>query len=117
MSLDINNMQGRRFTAIIGEPWDFYSTEGKGILKGIIIKAEESNGKRVLYAECSPFKYKTREISSVAITSRYKGDIDFSAGTGVNIAFMTDGTSISHIANAIDAKRISWLIGSVIIDP
>lgn len=55
----------KKFSAAIGEPWDFKSADGENILKDTINKVLTVNGDTILFAHTSDFFYEGIKITDV----------------------------------------------------
>lgn len=77
MSNLTSGLEGRRFSASIGEPWDFVSAAGANRLEGnVLMVALSKDGQPALLCRVSPFKYSLAEISQVIAVNRYVGSQD-----------------------------------------
>ena len=111
----------KKFSAAIGEPWDFKSADGENILKGTINKVLTVNGNTILFARTSDFFYEGIKINNVCMISRYYGETlsaERDDEQTCNIYFSTEGKTIC--ADGIEdflnhAEKKSFLIGSIII--
>ena len=66
------NIIGRKFTASIGEPWDFSSSVGENYLEGKIMGFSKELKKRPWFlCEISPFEDNGHKIKQVIIVNRY----------------------------------------------
>ena len=111
----------KKFSAAIGEPWDFKSADGENILKGTINKVLTVNGDTILFAHTSDFFYEGIKITDVCMVSRYCGETlsaERDDEQTCNIYFSTEGKTIC--ADGIEdflnhAEKKSFLVGSIII--
>lgn len=119
----IDSLIGRRFTASIGEPWNFVSSIGKNLLEGEIcgISLSANNQPRLL-CNVSKFEVSGKAISQVLAVNRYIGSQDiFNAilskqGATVNILYIKTGNKINNVEDLtlyIDSAEIDFLVGTI----
>jgi hypothetical protein len=111
------NLVGRRFTAAIGEPWDFSSEAGENLILGIIVRVKRCEDGDVAFAECSPFEYNGIKINHVVISPRYRGETSLFPKVSANISFLLNGGDITKVAYPPPSDAVSWLIGTVTFGP
>ena len=119
----LTDLIGRRFSACIGEPWDFASEAGENCLKGKITDAWFDQDKHPLIrCEVSSFKRKGKMLSDIILVNRYGAKQDVVANllagesVGVNLVFRIDGGPIerSTAKEALsDSLQVSFLVGTV----
>ncbi|WP_417681405.1 hypothetical protein [Roseibium sp.] len=107
---------GKRFEALISEPWDFEAEAGQNVLTGIITGAGDVDGRPTLFAKCSEFLSGTETINSVAMRPRYKEDFGDQDRVTVCFYFLKDGSRISpDNFPEWQTGRLDGLIGSIML--
>lgn len=86
---------GKRFKALISEPWDFEAEAGGNVLNGTITGAGDVNGRLALFADCSGFLSGAETINTVAMHPRYKEDFGDKDRITVCFYFLKDGSRIA----------------------
>lgn len=121
------DLVGIRFTASIGEPWDFVSSAGQNKLEGKILAVTiAENGQPRLLCSISPFTISGVVVNQVVGVNRYVGSQNLieSLKSGeeatMNFAFTNLGHEISEesVASMITNNSFtSFLVGSMKLNP
>jgi hypothetical protein len=113
---------GKRFTARIGEPWDFRTDAGDNRLVGEISEISDPNSSHDwIRVQVAPFSLNGAIITELVCASRYARGATFfqelpsDKGVVCNLYFARDG---SHISPQEDLKipvdsRYSFLVGTL----
>ncbi|MBD1545977.1 hypothetical protein [Roseibium aggregatum] len=105
---------GKRFEALIGEPWDFEAEAGGNVLTGTITGAGDVDGRPTLFADCNGFLSGAETINTVAMRPRYKEDFGDKDRITVCFYFLKDGSRISpDNFPEWETGRLDGLIGSI----
>lgn len=117
------NLVGKGFWASIGEPWDFESSAGRGVLKGVV--TEHANGREEfewLRLSILPFQHGMHQIDQLFAVGRYKygkGYIEAcNAGhsIGSNLFYRVDGKPIAPntpFLEAVGGEKGTFLVGTL----
>ncbi len=120
---DFKFMNGKSIMGMIGEPWDFVSLAGEGLIVGTI--SDVSDGKDLkewVKASIKIFFYEGAEISEIVCTSRYSqhgGIVErllTGESVGLNMFFNKAGKEISYkdVQNCkVVDEDLSFLVGSL----
>lgn len=118
---------GTRFTASIGEPWDFVSSIGQNKLEGEILSVVMSDrGQPCFLCSISPFNNSGVEIKQVIGVNRYTSSQDLIAvlksgkDATMNFAFIKSGDEIvqENIVSMLSSSGLtSFLVGSMKLSP
>ena len=72
---DVAGLVGRVIEASIGEPWDFTSDAGNGVLTGRIVSTSQpGEANEWIVCDVAPFRAGDRTITTVVATRRYRGE-------------------------------------------
>jgi hypothetical protein len=105
---------GKRFEALISEPWDFKAEAGENVLTGTITGASHVDGRPTLFADCSGFLSGTETINAIAMRPRYKEEFGDTDRITVCFYFLKDGSRISpDNFPEWETGRLDGLIGSI----
>lgn len=121
---------GRSVTISVGEPWNFVSEAGRGILKGRVVEISDAHApapEQWVLCEVSPFEAGDGKMADVvAGTLRHRSEeplFEQLLGRGrasVNLAYEPDGNFRSEDGgsdrarlNGIRHEDLAFLIGSV----
>ena len=120
-----NSLVGRRFTASIGEPWDFVSSVGQNRLEGEIkAVAWSKQGQPRFNCTVSAFTVSGVVINQVIGVNRYVSAQDviqvLEAGGNatMNFVFLKSGKTIAQdeIADSLSSEALSsFLVGSMML--
>lgn len=112
----LKNYDGFNFIINVGEPWDFKSSEGEGILRGVITNSVLINDKMVFICSCSYFNYNDKLINQIILTRRYAEDMDLLSDETMNCFFSTRSEKITkeNVSNfLLNNPNKSFLVGGV----
>ena len=118
-----NPLVGRRFTASIGEPWDFVSSVGQNRLEGEIAAVVLSDhGQPLFLCSVSPFTISGGTIRQVIGANRYIGSqeliktLESGENAVMNFAFLTSGDVIAQedvVKLLSESTLAKFLVGSM----
>jgi hypothetical protein len=118
-----DDLIGKPFEAVIGEPWDFQSTAGQNRLTGAVLAASDiSSSVEWLLLEVRQFQYEGNEITQVVGVNRYIsgqdvfGELLAGNASTLNFMFALDGhelTADTVLTELAEKSKFGFLVGSV----